>query len=147
MERPALAIWRRPRQDRARPALLVIQEWWGLNDQIKKTADRLAEAGYRALVPDFYRGKVATASDEANHLMTNLNFPMPPIKTSAARAVPKTILEEGGRGRLLHGGALTLLAAVRVPEIDAGACFYAFRPRCHELKKLNSPDLPLREKR
>ena len=48
---------------------------WGLNDQIKKTADRLAEAGYRALVPDFYRGKVTTAADEANHLMANLNFP------------------------------------------------------------------------
>ena len=34
------------------PAIVVIQEWWGVNDQIKKTADRLAEAGYRALVPD-----------------------------------------------------------------------------------------------
>lgn len=54
---------------------VCIQEWWGLNDQIKKTADRLAEAGYRALVPDLYRGKLAKAADEASHLMTNLNFP------------------------------------------------------------------------
>ena len=36
------------------PGVIVIQEWWGLNPQIKKTADRLAQAGYRALVPDLY---------------------------------------------------------------------------------------------
>ena len=59
--------------DRA-PALVVIQEWWGLNDQIKATADRLAAAGYRALVPDLYRGTVAGDADEANHLMTELDW-------------------------------------------------------------------------
>src|SRR5881397_3009786 len=54
--------------------VVVIQEWWGLNDQIKGVADKLAKAGYRALVPDLYRGKVALAANEAEHLMTNLNF-------------------------------------------------------------------------
>jgi len=39
------------------PGLVVIQEWWGLNAQIKGVADRMAAAGYRALVPDLYRGK------------------------------------------------------------------------------------------
>ena len=58
------------------PGFVVIQEeWWGLNDQITRTADRLAEAGYRALVPDLYRGKVAKAADEASHIMSNLDFP------------------------------------------------------------------------
>src|SRR6266852_3477283 len=57
------------------PGFVCIQEWWGLNDQIKKTADRLAEVGYRALVPDLYRGKVAKAADEASHMMKGLNFP------------------------------------------------------------------------
>src|SRR5579859_7343938 len=61
--------------DASLPGFVCIQEWWGLNDQIKKTADRLAEAGYRALVPDLFRGKVAKAPDEARHLMSNLNFP------------------------------------------------------------------------
>src|SRR5260221_10812482 len=56
------------------PGIVVIQEWWGLNDQIKGVADKLAKAGYRALVPDLYRGKVALAANEAEHLMTNLNF-------------------------------------------------------------------------
>src|SRR5882757_163360 len=54
---------------------VCIQEYWGLNEQIKKTAGRLAEAGYRALVPDLYRGKVAKAADEASHMMKGLNFP------------------------------------------------------------------------
>ena len=55
-------------------AIVVIQDWWGLNDQIKGVADTLAGAGYRALVPDLYRGKVALAANEAEHLMNELNF-------------------------------------------------------------------------
>ena len=54
--------------------IVVIQEWWGLNDQIKGVADRLAAAGYRALVPDLYRGKLALEANEAEHLMNDLNF-------------------------------------------------------------------------
>src|SRR5271166_3798587 len=49
------------------PGIVVIQEWWGLNDQIRGVADKLAGAGYRALVPDLYRGKVALDSNEAEH--------------------------------------------------------------------------------
>lgn len=40
------------------PGLVVIQEWWGLTDQIKRTGDRLAKAGFTALVPDLYHGRV-----------------------------------------------------------------------------------------
>ena len=56
------------------PGVVVIQEWWGLNDQIRAVADRLAMAGYRALVPDLYRGKVTLEVAEAEHLMSNLDF-------------------------------------------------------------------------
>src|SRR5262245_43350833 len=63
-----------PKAGSGAPAMVVIQEWWGLNDQIKGVADKLAAAGYRALVPDLYRGKVAVEANEAEHLMTNLNF-------------------------------------------------------------------------
>ena len=55
-------------------AVVVIQEWWGVNDQIRGVADRLASAGYIALVPDLYRGKSTVAAEEAHHLMTDLNF-------------------------------------------------------------------------
>src|SRR6266849_1836366 len=58
-----------------RPGLVVIQEWWGLNDQICGVADRFARAGYNALAPDLYKGRVTAEPDEANHLMTGLDFP------------------------------------------------------------------------
>ena len=47
-----------PAQGASAPGLVVIQEWWGLNEQIRGVADKMAAAGYRALVPDLYRGKV-----------------------------------------------------------------------------------------
>ena len=63
-----------PNNAAAASAIVVIQEWWGLNPQIRGVADRLALAGYRALVPDLYRGNSTAAAEEANHLMNNLNF-------------------------------------------------------------------------
>src|SRR5690348_10428758 len=51
-----------------RPGIVVIQEWWGLNDQI------CGVAGYNALAPDLYKGRLTTQPDEANHLMTGLDF-------------------------------------------------------------------------
>lgn len=64
----------RPEQEAGAPGVVVIQEWWGLNDQIRGVADRLAAAGYVALVPDLYRGSATVEEEEAHHLMTNLNF-------------------------------------------------------------------------
>src|SRR5262245_16288949 len=55
-------------------AVVVIQEWWGLNDQIRGVAERFALAGCTALVPDLYRGKNTVEAEEAHHLMTGLNF-------------------------------------------------------------------------
>jgi len=114
-----------PKTGSSAPGFVVIQEWWGLNDQIKKTADRLAEDGYRALVPDLFRGKLATAADEASHLMTNLNF-----SDAAAQDIRGAVqyLKQSSKkvvvGGFCMGGALTILSAVQVPEMDAGACFY-----------------------
>lgn len=45
-------------------SVVVIQEWWGLNDQIRGVADRFASAGFTALVPDLYRGKSTVAMEE-----------------------------------------------------------------------------------
>src|SRR5262247_1082372 len=56
------------------PGIVIIQEWWGVNDQIKGVASKLADAGYRALVPDLYRGKVGVDAEEAEHLMNQLDF-------------------------------------------------------------------------
>jgi carboxymethylenebutenolidase len=130
-----------PKEGSSAPGIVVIQEWWGLNDQIKKTADRFAEAGYRALVPDLYRGKVATAADEANHLMANLNFP--DAATQDIRGAVQHLKQSSKKvavGGFCLGGALTLLSAVRAPEMDAGACFYGIPPLdAAELKKISIP--------
>jgi carboxymethylenebutenolidase len=111
------------------PGIVVIQEWWGLNDQIKGVADKLAKAGYRALVPDLYRGKVALAANEAEHLMTSLNF-----GDAAGQDVRGAVQFLKGKSKKVGvtgfcmGGALTLLSAVNVPEVDAGVAWYGFPP-------------------
>jgi carboxymethylenebutenolidase len=51
------------------PGILVIHEWWGLNDWVKDQASKLADLGYVALAVDLYRGKVATTADEAHEIM------------------------------------------------------------------------------
>jgi carboxymethylenebutenolidase len=110
--------------------VVVIQEWWGLNEQIKKTADRLAQAGYRALVPDLYRGKIAKSSDEASHMMNHLNF-LDAADQDIQGCI--TYLREAskrcGVAGFCMGGALTLLSALRVKGVDAGACFYGIPPK------------------
>src|SRR3954468_15360334 len=58
-----------------RPGIVVIQGWWGLNDQICGVADRFARARYNALAPDLYRGWLTTGPAEAKHLMSGLDFP------------------------------------------------------------------------
>src|ERR1043165_5943879 len=54
------------------PAIIVIQEWWGLNDWVKEQADRFAAKGYVALAPDLYRGKVASDQNTAHELMRGM---------------------------------------------------------------------------
>ena len=113
----------------AAPGLVVIQEWWGMNAQIKGVADKLAAAGYRALVPDLYRGKVAVEAKEAEHLMTNLNFGDAAGQDvrGAVQHLKKTSAKVGVTGFCM-GGALTLLSAVNVPEVDAAVVWYGFPP-------------------
>jgi len=111
------------------PGLVVLQEWWGLNDQIRGVADRFAAAGYVALVPDLYRGKSTVAAAEAEHLMTNLNFgDAAGQDVRGAAQYLKTRCAKVGVTGFCMGGALTLLAVVHVPEVDAGVVWYGFPP-------------------
>src|SRR5580658_9642755 len=130
-----------PKAGASAPGVVVIQEWWGVNAQIKKTADRVAEAGYRALVPDLYRGKLATAAEEANHLMGNLNFP--DAANQDIRGAVQFLKQSSKKvavGGFCMGGALTLLAALFVAEMDAGAVFYGIPPiDAADYKKIKIP--------
>ena len=95
------------------PAVVVIQEWWGVNDQIRGVADRLAAAGYRALVPDLYRGKSTVEAEEAHHLMSGLDFGDAASQdVRGAVQFLKTRGSKVGVTGFCMGGALTLLAMV-----------------------------------
>ncbi len=110
-------------------AMVVIQEWWGLDAEIKGVADKLAKAGYRALVPDLYRGKVALEANEAKHLMDGLNFGDAAGQDirGAVQYLKKDSKKVGVTGFCM-GGALTVLSAVNVPEADAGVIWYGYPP-------------------
>src|ERR1700744_3014377 len=118
-----------PAQSSGAPAVVVIQEWWGLNDQIRGVADRLASAGYQALVPDLYRGKSTVEKEEAHHLMTGPDF-----GDAATQAGPgavqflKARAPKVGCVGFCMGGALTLLASANVPELDAAVTWYGCPP-------------------
>lgn len=113
-------------------AVVVIQEWWGLNDQIRGVAQRFAEAGLTALVPDLYRGKSTVEAEEAHHLMTGLNFGEA-AQQDIRGAVQYLKGRKLGRGKVgvtgyCMGGALTVLSSTMVPEMDAGVIWYGLPP-------------------
>jgi len=130
-----------PAQGAKAPGMVVIQEWWGLTDQIKGVADRLAKAGYRALVPDLYRGKIALEANEAKHLMEGLNFGDAAGQDirGAVQYLKKDSPKVGVTGFCM-GGALTVLSAVNVPEADAEVIWYGYPPLQYvDASKIKAP--------
>jgi carboxymethylenebutenolidase len=124
------------------PAMVVIQEWWGMNDQIRDVADKLAKAGYRALVPDLYRGKVALEANEAKHLMEGLNFGDAAGQDirGAVQHLKASGSAKAGVTGFCMGGALTVLSAVNVPETDAAVIWYGYPPLQYvDAKKIKAP--------
>jgi carboxymethylenebutenolidase len=113
-------------------AVVVIQEWWGLNEQIRGVADRFAQAGFTALVPDLYRGKFTVEQEEAHHLMEGLDF-ADAASNDIRGAVQFLKTRTIGSGKVgisgyCMGGALTVLSMMMVPEADAGVIWYGMPP-------------------
>jgi carboxymethylenebutenolidase len=103
-----------------------------VNDQIRGVAQRFADAGFTALVPDLYRGQSTVEAEEAHHLMSGLNF-----GDAASQDVRGAVQYLKGRkigsGKVgvtgfCMGGALTVLASTMVPEADAGVVWYGYPP-------------------
>lgn len=110
------------------PGIVVVQEWWGVNHQIKGSADRLAESGYRVLVPDLFRGKETLDAAEAEHLMQGLDF-----VAAASQDIRGAVQHLKAHGKVgvvgfCMGGALALLAATTTPEADAVVSWYGVPP-------------------
>ena len=129
------AYFSRPIPPSAFPGVVVIHEWWGLNDQIKGVADRLAAEGYLAIVPDLYRGKVPTDAGYAHDMMksVNENWAVTVIEGAATwlratdakerRRTPGQRMPIGTLG-FCFGGRLSLATALRGGDIQAMAMFY-----------------------
>jgi carboxymethylenebutenolidase len=107
------------------PAIVVLQEWWGINDQIQSVAARYADAGFVAIVPDLYHGAVARTADEAGAMMKALD---------AAKAVQEiagavSFVRERSNGKVAvtgycMGGGLALASAVHIRGLAAVVPFY-----------------------
>jgi len=110
-----------------KPAIVLIQEWWGLNDFMKRKADRFAKAGYVALAVDLYRGKVATDSDTAHQLMRGMpeDRALRDLKAAVAylRTRPDVDAQKIGAVGWCMGGGWALNLAVAEPSL-AGAVLY-----------------------
>lgn len=105
--------------------IIVVQEWWGLNENIKDIAKLFAELGYVALAPDLYDGKVTSEPDEAQKLRMELKLPEA-VKNieSAARYLKETHnVEKVGCVGFCMGGTLAILSAT-TGVIDTVIPFY-----------------------
>lgn len=116
--------------DKSRPCVIVIQEWWGLNDHIKSIVDRFEFEGFNALAPDLYHGRITKDADEASHMMDGLDFPGAVHQDiAAAFDYLKTINPSVAVMGFCMGGALTIGAAARLDGFKAAVCFYGVPPK------------------
>jgi carboxymethylenebutenolidase len=115
------------------PGVVVIQEWWGLNDQIKEVCDRYAAEGFVALAPDLYHGESTTQEDEAGQLMMSLNI------EQAAKDMAGAVDYLGGHdavtsdgvgvvGFCMGGGLALWLGTLRPDAVKAVVSYYGIIP-------------------
>lgn len=124
-------------------AVVVIQEWWGLNDHIKDIAGRYAREGFVAIAPDLYRGKVATDSDQAGAMMRALEIEdgLDTISNSVEAARSKYALSHFGITGFCMGGTFALRSACELEGFSAAAPFYGDIPGEDVLQKLKVPTI------
>jgi carboxymethylenebutenolidase len=138
----------RPDTDTA-AAVILIHEWWGINDHIRDIAGRYANEGFLCLAPDLYRGKVATNTDEASKLMNNLAIEdgMETIREAMSEAKLAYKVQKIGITGYCMGGTFALRAACEIDELAAAAPFYGDIPPEDVLKNLKVPTLFIAGKR
>ncbi len=140
----------RPKGDGPFPGVIVIQEWWGLNDNIKDIAQRFAREGFAAFAPDLYHGDVAGnhEPDVAQKKMMALDMPRASqelVKATEYLAGQPFIKSDaiGAIGFCMGGGLATTLAT-DTPLIRAAAPFYGASPEpIDKVQSLNGPILAI----
>lgn len=114
------------------PGVIVLQEWWGLDDHIRSVCDRLAHAGFFALAPDLYRREPTTQPDEAQQRMMALSMDQTEADMRAAvehlTTLPGVTATHVGAVGFCLGGGLAIWAAATTPHITATVTYYYVMP-------------------
>ena len=124
-------------------AIILIHEWWGINDHIRDLAGRYAKEGYLCVAPDLYRGRVAADTQEASALMHALAIEdgMETIRKAIDATRETYTVERFGITGYCMGGTFALRAACEIDELAASAPFYGDIPEEEVLAKLKVPTL------
>src|SRR5437588_2604179 len=130
------------------PALIVIHEWWGLNDWVKEQAQKLSEQGYVTLAIDLYRGKVATTPEEAHEIMRGVPEDRANRDLEAGfqylASEPDVKKDRIGVIGWCMGGGYALDLALEEPKLAADVINYGHLVNDpNEIKKINAPILGL----
>lgn len=138
----------RPDTDTA-AAVVLIHEWWGINDHIRNIARRYANEGYLCIAPDLFRGTVAKDTKEAAKLMDELKIEdgIEMIREAIAEAKLAYKVQKTGITGYCMGGTFALRAACEIDELAAAAPFYGDIPPEDVLKNLKVPTLFIAGKR
>jgi len=114
------------------PAVIVLQEWWGLDEHIRSLCDRLATEGFYALAPDLYRGETTAQPDEAQQKMMAMS--MAQVEQDMCGAADHLASLPGVEGPgvgavgFCLGGGLAIWAAATCPNIAAAVTYYYVMP-------------------
>ncbi|MEO7093888.1 MAG: dienelactone hydrolase family protein [Polyangiales bacterium] len=123
------------------PGMVVIHEYWGVNQQIQTLAQRWAEAGFVTIVPDLYHGATATNADEAGAMMKALDFGKAVQEIAGAvkhlKAHEQCTAQVAVSGYCM-GGALTLATAVNVRGLACSVAYYGW-PGDLDWKQVDAP--------
>jgi carboxymethylenebutenolidase len=138
----------RPDND-TKATVVLIQEWWGINDHIRDIAGRYAREGYLCVAPDLFRGKLARNTEEASKLMHGLAIEdgMETIRVAISETKRAYDVQKIGITGYCMGGTFALRAACEINELAAAAPFYGDIPEDEVLKKLSVPTLFIAGKR
>ena len=122
-------------------AVILIHEWWGLNDHVKDIANRYADEGFVAIAPDLYRGRVATNPEDASKMMHALAIDdgLNTIESAMNKARENYGISHFGISGYCMGGIFALQAACELEGISASAPFYGDIPEEEVLANLKSP--------
>jgi carboxymethylenebutenolidase len=124
-------------------AVILIQEWWGVNAHIKDIAGRWAAEGFICVAPDLYRGRIAANAGEASAMMHDLAIAdgIDTISSAIDAAGLAYGISHFGITGYCMGGTFTLRAACLLEGISAAAAFYGDIPEEDVLKKLSVPTI------